>query len=126
MLGVSGKAILAAIIAGETDAKVLAGLAVGRLRGKRAELEEALRGRVRPHHRFLLTELLCQIDSLDDTIDHFDEEIRAACEADGNEDVIELLDTIPGVGRELAEMLVAEIGTDMSRFPTAGHLAAWA
>jgi transposase len=126
VLGVSGRAILEAIIAGESDAKVLASLAVGRLRSKRAELEGALHGRVRPHHRFLLTELLCQIDSLDETIAHFDEQVEAACEAGGNEEVISLLDTIPGVGRELAEMLVAEIGTDMSRFPTAGHLAAWA
>ncbi|MBF6614904.1 MAG: IS110 family transposase, partial [Chloroflexi bacterium] len=126
VLGVSGRAILEAVVAGETDAKVLASLAVGKLRSKRTELEVALQGRVRPHHRFLLTELLCQIDSLEETIAHFDEEIRAACNADGNEEVISLLDTIPGVGRELAEMLVAEIGTDMSRFPTAGHLAAWA
>lgn len=126
VMGASGRAILQAIIVGETDAKVLASLAQGRLRSKRAELEEALRGRVRPHHRFLLTELLCQIDSLDETIDHFDEEIRTACTDDGSEEVIGLLDTIPGVGRGLAEMLVAEIGTDMSRFPTAGHLAAWA
>lgn len=126
VLGVSGRAILEAIIAGESDAKVLAGLAVGRLRSKRTELEEALRGGVRPHHRFLLTELLCQIDSLDETIAHFDEQVQVACEADGNEEVIKLLDTIPGVGRELAEVLVAEVGTDMTRFPTAGHLAAWA
>jgi transposase len=126
VMGVSGRAILEAIIAGESDVKVLAGLAVGRLRSKRAELEGALRGRVRPHHRFLLTELLCQIDSLDETIEHFDQEIGAACAGDGNEEVIGLLDTIPGVGRELAEMLVAEVGTDMTRFPTAGHLAAWA
>jgi transposase len=126
VMGVSGRAILQAIIVGETDARVLASLAQGRLRSKRVELEEALRGRIRPHHRFLLTELLCQVDSLDETIDHFDEEIRTACRDDGDEEVISLLDTIPGVGRGLAEMLVAEIGTDMSRFPTAGHLAAWA
>lgn len=126
VMGVSGRAILTAIIAGETDTKVLASLAKGKMRSKRAQLERALQGRVRPHHRFLLTELLCQIDSLDETIDHFDEEIQAACEADGNEEVINLLDTIPGVGRGLAEVLVAEIGTDMTRFPSAGHLAAWA
>lgn len=126
VLGVSGRAILEAIIAGESDVKALASLAVGKLRSKRAQLEGALQGRVRPHHRFLLSELLCQIDSLEETITHFDEEIRAACEADGNEEVISLLDTIPGVGRGLAEVLVAEIGTDMTRFPTAGHLAAWA
>ncbi len=126
VMGLSGRAILQSIIEGETDPKVLASLAQGRLRSKRAELEGALRGRVRPHHRFLLTELLCQVDSLDETIDHFDEEIRVAIGDEGNEEVVKLLDTIPGVGRGLAEMLVAEIGTDMSRFPTAGHLAAWA
>ena len=124
IMGVSGKAMLGAIAGGEDNAETLASLAQGRLRAKREELEQALQGRVREHHRFLLTELLCQIDSLDDTIQHFDEQIRICCEAD--QEVIELLDTIPGVGREGAEMLVAEIGTDMSRFPSAGHLAAWA
>lgn len=126
VMGVSGRAILEAIISGESDTKVLADLAKGRMRSKRAALEGALQGKVRAHHRFVLTELLCQIDSLEETIDHFDEEIKAACEADGKEDVVNLLDTIPGVGRGLAEVLVAEIGTDMTRFPTAGHLAAWA
>lgn len=71
----------------------------------------------------LLTELLCQIDSLDDTISHLDAAIQVACAAD--EAAIALLDTIPGIGRDLAEVVVAEIGTDLSRFPSAGHLAAW-
>jgi transposase len=124
VLGMSGRAMLDAIVAGETDPATLAELAQGKLRRKREALEHALNGRVRAHHRFLLAELLGQIDSLDETIGHFDAQISLACNAD--QAVLDLLDTIPGVARETAEMLVAEIGTDMSRFPSAGHLAAWA
>jgi transposase len=123
-LGVSGRAMLDAIVAGETDATVLADLARGQLRKKRAALEQALAGRVRAHHRVLLTDLLCQIDSLDETLARLDEAIHEACAAE--EAAIALLDTIPGVGPDLAQVVVAEIGTDMSRFPSAGHLAAWA
>ena len=126
VLGLSGRAMLAAIAAGEDDAERLADLARGKLRTKRAELEAALTGRVRPHHRFLLTELLVQIEGVEETIARFDAQIATLCEADEKEDVVRLLDTIPGVGRATAELLVAEIGTDMSRFPTAGHLASWA
>ena len=126
VLGVSGRDMLAAIAAGESDAERLADLARGKLRTKRAELEAALAGRVRPHHRFLLAELLVQIESVEETIARFDAQIAAMCEADEKEAVVQLLDTIPGVGRATAELLVAEIGTDMSRFPTAAHLASWA
>ena len=111
LLGLSGRAMLAAIAAGEDDAERLADLARGKLRTKRAELEAALTGRVRPHHRFLLTELLVQIEGVEETIARFDAQIVARCEADEKEDVVQLLDTIPGVGRPTAELLVAEIGT---------------
>jgi transposase len=124
VLGMSGRAMLDAIVAGETDPATLAELAQGKLRRKREALEQALSGRVRAQHRFLLAELLGQIDSLDETIGHFDTQISLACNAD--QAVLDLLDTIPGVARETAEMLVAEIGTDMSRFPSAGPRAAWA
>lgn len=124
VMGVSGQAILRAIIAGETDAATMAELAKGRLREKRDLLALALEGRVRAHHRFVLTELLCQIDSLEETIARFNEQIVEHCTP--FEASVALLDTIPGVGREMAERIVAEIGTDMSRFPTAQHLAAWA
>jgi len=124
VLGVSARAMLDAIVAGETDAATLADLAQGKLRCKRAALEAALSGQVRAHQRFVLAELLCQIDSLDETISHFTTQIHLTCGAD--EEVLQLLDTIPGVARETAELLLAEIGTDMSRFPSAGHLAAWA
>ncbi len=126
VLGVSGRAMLAAIVAGAADPATLAELAKGRLRKKREQLEQALAGRVQPHHRFLLAELLAQIDGLDETIARFDAEIARRCVADEQEAVVQLLDTIPGVGRAMAEVLVAEVGVDMSRFPTPAHLAAWA
>ena len=124
--GVSGRAILAALLAGEDDVTVLADLAKGKLRKKRDQLERALSGRLQPHHRFLLTELLAQIDGLDETIARFDAEIARLCAVNEEEDVVELLDTIPGIGRAMAELLVAEIGVDMTKFPTPAHLAAWA
>lgn len=124
VMGVSGRLMLAAIIEGEASPEQMAELAKGRLREKREALTNALTGRVKPHHRFVLTELLCQIDNLDDTIARFDEEIVAHCRP--FEAAVTLLDTIPGVSREVAEIIVSEIGVNMDRFPTANHLAAWA
>jgi transposase len=124
VLGVSGRAMLNEIVAGTTDAVTLANLAKGRLTSKRAELERALKGRVRPHQRFLLAEQLCHLDALDESIARVSAEIAQRVEA--MEDEIERLQTIPGIGRRTAEALVAEIGTDMTRFPTAKHLASWA
>jgi len=116
--------MLNAIVAGETNPVVMAELAKGRLRSKREQLVQALEGRVRPHQRFILAELLCQLDSLDETIARFNQQIEEYCHP--FEPVVELLDTIPGGGRQTAEMIVSEIGVDMSRFPSAAHLAAWA
>jgi transposase len=124
VMGVSGRAMLEALIGGQASPADMAQLAKGRLREKRVALTQALEGRVKPHHRFVLTELLCQIDNLDETIARFDQEIEAYCRP--FEEAVALLDTIPGVARATAEALVAEIGTDMSRFPSANHLAAWA
>jgi transposase len=124
IMGVSGRAILAALLAGHADPQALADLAKGRLRSKRDQLAKALDGRVKAHHRLVLTELLCQIDSLDETIARFDTQIQEI--STPFEAAIGLLETIPGVARPTAEMIVAEIGTDMSRFPSADHLAAWA
>lgn len=124
VMGVSGRAILAEIIAGSASPQQMAELAQGRLRSKRDELERALEGRVKPHHRFVLTELLSQIDSLDETIARFNQEIEDYCRP--FEEAVVLLDSIPGVARETAEILVAEMGSDMSRFPSANHLASWA
>lgn len=124
VMGVSGRAILAALIEGHGDPTTLAELSKGRLRQKRTELAHALEGRVQPHHRFILSELLAQIDSLDETIERFDQEIAQA--VGPFERAVTLLDTIPGIGRETAELIVAEMGADMERFPSAEHLAAWA
>jgi transposase len=124
VMGVSGRAILESIVAGTASPEQMAELSKGRLRNKREELSRALEGRVKPHHRFVLTELLSQIDSLEETIARFNQEIEEYCRP--FEEVVVLLDTIPGVARETAENIVAEIGTDMSRFPTANHLASWA
>jgi transposase len=122
VLGVSGRAMLEAIIAGHSSPEVMAALAKGTLRQKQDLLVEALSGRVRPHQQFILAQLLSLIDSIDETIAQFDQEIEAYCcpfiQA------VELVDTIPGVARRTAEVIVSEIGTDMSRFPSAEHLAA--
>lgn len=124
VMGVSGRAILDALATGSASSTEMAELAKGRLREKREQLERALAGRVKPHHRFVLSELLCQIDNLDETIARFDAEIERTSRP--FEEAVELLDTIPGMGRRTAEVIVSEIGQDMSRFPTADHLAAWA
>jgi transposase len=124
VMGVSGRAMLEAIIEGVANASEMAGLAKGRLKEKREQLDKALEGRVKPHHRFVLSELLCQIDNLDEAIARFDAEIEKYCHP--FEQAVELLDTIPGIARRNAEVIVSEIGSDMSRFPTANHLAAWA
>jgi transposase len=124
VLGVSGRAMLEALVAGEADPAVLAELSRGRLRDKRAALEQALTGRVLAVHRFVLGELLCQLDSLDESIARFDEEIEKVMAPFA--EAVALLDTIPGVAQASAEVILSEIGTDMSRFPSAGHLAAWA
>lgn len=124
IMGVSGRAMLEAIIAGTAGTTEMADLAKGRLREKREQLDKALQGRIKPHHRFVLSELLCQVDSLDESISRFDAEIEKHCRP--FEEAVELLDTIPGVARRIAEVIISEIGSDMSRFPTANHLAAWA
>ena len=124
VLGVSGRAMLQGLVAGNTDSATLADLAKGKLRDKRAALERALSGRMGAHQRFLLAEQLSHIDSLDDAIERVSGEIAERVLPFESE--IERLDAIPGVGRRTAEALVAEMGTDMSRFPTAAHLASWA
>jgi transposase len=127
IMGVSGRAILAALLAGETDPAILAELAKGPLRKKRLQLEQALRGHLQPHQSFVLTELLAQIDSLDESIARFAEQIRATCATEAEEgQVVALLDSIPGLSEASAQVVVGEIGTDMARFPSAAALAAWA
>jgi transposase len=122
--GVSARAILAALIAGETDPVVLAELARGRMRSKREVLAQAVVGRFTPHHAFLITEHLSQLDYLEEAVERVSTEIAQRLQAE--QEALELLDTIPGVGQRAAEIILAEIGTDMARFPSAKHLASWA
>ena len=122
--GVSARAMLEAILAGERDGEALADLARGRLRAKRDQLKEALEGRVTAHQSCLLTEHLSTLEYLDEAIARVSGEIDQRLIAD--QEAIALLDTIPGVGQRAAEIRIAEIGTAMSRLPSAKHLASWA
>jgi transposase len=156
IMGRSGRAMLEALVAGERDVNILAGYARGRLRTKRAALEEALRGSLGASQRFLLQQQLLHIDQLGNLIEAVSVEIERCIAAIGDgpvmstdpssaesvgtttietqclpvvsprTDAVERLDTIPGVGRRLAEILVAEIGVDMEHFGSAAHLASWA
>jgi transposase len=122
--GVSSRAILAELVADHLNPAQLDGLVHGRLRDKLPELEQALSGRVRPHHRFLLAQHLAHLDFLDEQIAAYGREVeRLTAPFD---ELVELLDTIPGVARTTAELILAEVGADLSRFPTADHLASWA
>jgi transposase len=124
VLGRSGREMLSAICQGEEDPVTLAALARGRLKEKTEQLQQALRGLVGAHQRFLLQEQLDHIEELEARLDRLDAEIEARLRP--FEPVMERLQTIPGIGRRVAEELIAEIGTDMSRFPTHRHLASWA
>ena len=124
IVGVSGRAILTALIAGETDPSRLADLTRGRLKATRADLLDALYGRVTDHHRFMIKLHLAHVDALETAIATIEARIgdalgpfRAA---------VSLLTTMPGLSETTARVLIAEIGTDMSRFPSVGHLISWA
>lgn len=124
VLGLSGRRMIEAMVAGESDPARLAALADRRIKASQADLCEALRGRLRRHHRFLLGLHLGHIDNINAAIDRIDQQIEAGLEP--FRDQAELLTTIPGVSDLAAQTIVAEIGLDMSRFPTCGHLVSWA
>lgn len=124
VMTVTTRQILEQLLAGQTDPATLAQLAKGRLRDKIPQLEQALAGRFGEHEQEMITDILGHIDRLDASIEHFDSLVNRAL-AEYEED-LERLDGIPGVGPRVAEDLVAEIGPDMQRFPSAGHLASWA
>lgn len=124
VLGASGRAILDAIVGGEDDPARLARLAKGRLRNKLNALEQALLGLVSDHQRMMLRSNLGHLDFLDAQIEELSEEVAERMTPLAEQ--IEMLDEIPGVGRRVAEEVLAEIGVDMSRFPSASHLASWA
>ncbi len=124
IMGVSGRAMLKAIIAGDKNPEEMANLAVAQMRSKQEQLKQALVGRTQPHQRFILAQLLSQIESVEQVIKQFDSQIEEYCHPFNQ--AVQLLDTIPGVARQAALVIVCEIGIDMSRFKSAAHLAAWA
>ncbi len=124
ILGASGRAMLDALCSGTTDPDLLADLARGRLRAKLPQLREALEGRFASEHALVVSAILAHLDFLDEQIDRLSEAIAEALRP--FEAAIKVLCSIPGIERRSAEVVIAEIGTDMSRFPTAGHLASWA
>ena len=124
VLGVSGRAMLTALVAGERDPQVLAELAKGRLRAKLPQLCQALRGRFSDHHALLVRLALAHLEHLEGAIATLDIEVDRVMAPFAR--ARDRLDTITGVGKRAAETIIAEIGTDMTVFPTAGHLASWA
>jgi transposase len=124
VVGVSGRAMLEAMVQGTEDPQVLAGLAKGKLREKRAALEEALRGLMGPHQRLLLQSHLRHLDFLDAEVTDLDREV--ATRMAPFEGALSQADSIPGVGRRTAEAILAETGVEMGRFATAAHLSSWA
>ena len=124
ILGKSGRDMLDALLGGEQDPAVLAELARGKLRAKLPALRQALAGRVQPYHLTLLTQILAHVDFLDQSIAQLHDEIAAALAPFA--EAVALLLTIPGIKETAAAAIVAEIGVDMSRFPSAKHLASWA
>lgn len=124
LLGASGRAILRAWIAGETDPQRLLARTTGRLRAPRERLIEGLRGKVTDHHRFLLRLHLSQVEALEALVADLDARIEEALRPFRSH--VERLSSVPGISTTVASVILAEIGADMSRFPTVGHLISWA
>lgn len=124
VLGKSGRQILEALVAGTSQAGDLAQLAKGRMRAKIPELQRALAGSFRPHHQFMVAHHLAYIDAIDEIVTQVSGEIADRLRSAEAE--IELLDAITGIGRPTAEVWLAEVGSDLDRFPTHRHLASWA
>jgi transposase len=124
IFGASGREMMSALIAGEREPKRLAQLARTALRRKISALEEAFTGHFTDHHAFLLAKMIARIDAIEADIAELDARIEEMTGPFGT--AIRRLDEIPGVGRAAAAVMIAEIGLDMTRFPTAGHLVSWA
>jgi len=128
-LGVSGRAMLRALSRGEQDTTKMAEMARGALREKQRQLRRALKGNLTRSQRFVLKELLDQLEQLEAAVARVSEEIREQIEVNSDpfvREAVRLLQTIPGVGQQVAEVIVSEIGTDMTRFPSDKHLSSWA
>jgi transposase len=126
VMGVSSRQMLAAIIDGQENPQAMAELAKGRLRAKISDLEQALTGQVADHHRLLLTMHLEHIDDLDSKVERLSQEIDQRVVPFDDTRQVERLDAIPGVGLQVAQGILAELGTDMTRFPSAAHAVSWA
>jgi transposase len=125
VLGASGRKIIQAIIDGRLSGDEMADLALGKLRDKIPQLREALQGKVTPHHRFMLRQLMDQLRHLEGQVDAFDLQVEQVM-SPLQSAAVKRLDEIPGVDVRAAQNIIAEIGTDMGRFPSSGHLASWA
>jgi transposase len=125
VLGISGREILDALVAGGDDPEQLAKLARGKLRAKLPDLKRALHGQLREHHRFLLEQYLEHLAHLEEQMARFSQRIEETIRPFVNEAAFQRLDAVPGVNRQTIENVVVEIGVDMKQFPTAGHLASW-
>ena len=123
IVGKSARQMLEALIEGESDPVQLAKLARGRMRPKMALLQQALQGHLEPHHRFLLRETLAQLDFLQQRVGQLEQEVEKRLSP--FEKSLTLLMTIPGISRRSATILISELGTDMTAFPSAAHLASW-
>jgi transposase len=124
VMGVTGRAILAELVGGQTDPALMAELARGRLRDKQGLLVKALSGTIKPHHRFMLAQHLSHIDYLDEAIERLDAEIQEKLRP--FEATIARWDSLPGINRRIAEIVIAEVGADLNPFEDARHLASWA
>ena len=122
--GTSATEMLSGLLAGQTDPAALAELARGRMKSKKPLLEQALRGKVEPHHRLILSQLLADIAWLEEQIEEVSAEI--ANRLKDHQELLDRLDEIPGVNRRIAEVFTSEVGTDVKAFPTAAHLVSWA
>jgi transposase len=124
IFGVSGRQMLAALIDGQRNPQVLAQMARTRMRTKIPQLEEAFVGHFTDHHSFLLAKMLARIDALDKDIADLDTQIEAHLAPFAG--AVARLDQIPGIGATAAAVIIAEVGLDMTRFPTPAHLSSWA
>lgn len=124
IMGVSGRAILEALLSGEMTPEQMAELTRGRMRNKKKEMQAALEGMILPHHAWLLTRMLEHIDLLDESIEECEAKIDEMCRPFFRE--VELLSTIPGVEKRAAQEIIAEVGVDMSSFPDHRHFCSWA
>jgi transposase len=122
--GVSATAMLQALLEGRTDRVALSDLAKGRLRAKKEQLQKALEGVLRAHHRLIIAQLLADIDFFEEQIAEVSQEIARRLQKD--QDTLDKLDGTPGINQRLAQVILAEVGTDRSRFPDANHLVSWA